>query len=74
MNITFSADAQLIKKARDFAKVHDTALNKMIRVFLTSMVAENGSEKDADYFLHTVEQIQGDSKGKQWTRNEIYEL
>ena len=46
----------------------------MIRVFLASVVIENGSKKDADYFLRTVERIQGDSKGKQWTRNEIYEL
>ena len=74
MNITLSADAQLIKKAREFAKIHGTTLNKMIRIFLASVVTENGSKKDADYFLHTVEQIQGDSKGKQWTRNEIYEL
>ena len=74
MNITFSADAQLIKTASEFAKAHGTTLNKMIRVFLTSLIAENGSEKYVDYFLQMVEQIQVDSKGKQWTRNEIYEL
>ncbi len=73
MNITLSADKTLIKKAREYASKHDTSLNKMVRAFLQSIVSKPDFKKDLEFFLNTVERIQGNSNGKTWTREEIYE-
>lgn len=72
MNITLSADKTLIKKAREYAKKHDTSLNKMIRAFLQSVISDTNSKNDVEFFLNTVERIQGNSKGITWSREEIY--
>ena len=74
MNITLSADTNLIEKAREYANEHDTTLNKMVRVFLQSVVSESHTKCDVEYFLNSVERIQGNSKGKKWVRQDLYDI
>tara|TARA_B100000315_G_scaffold40251_1_gene35148 strand:- start:2611 stop:2835 length:225 start_codon:yes stop_codon:yes gene_type:complete len=74
MNITLSADSKLIKKVRQYANDHNTTLNKMVRTFLQSLVSDPRTESDVNYFLNSVERIQGDSKGKKWNRHELYDI
>lgn len=74
MNITLSADSKLIKKARQYANDHDTTLNKMVRVFLESIVEKPHTKSDVDFFLNSVERIQGNSNGKKWNRDDIYDV
>ncbi|MBC8345212.1 MAG: hypothetical protein ISR82_08375 [Candidatus Marinimicrobia bacterium] len=74
MNITLSADSDLVRKARKYAQDHDTSLNKMVRKFLQSVVDQPHSKNDVDYFLNSVERIQGNSKGNKWNREELYDI
>ena len=37
MNITLSADAELIRKSRQYAKAHDTSLNQLVRDYLSTI-------------------------------------
>ncbi|MFZ5830435.1 MAG: DUF6364 family protein [Planctomycetota bacterium] len=45
MNITFSADPALIEKARNYAQLHNTSLNQLIRDFLERTVGEPTREE-----------------------------
>ncbi len=74
MNITLSADAKLINKARKYAGEHNTSLNKMVRAFLKSLVEDSQSKNDVEYFKNTVKRIEGDSQGTSWKREDIYDI
>ena len=50
MNITLSADEDLIKKSREYAKKHHTTLNNMIREFLRTITASNDVHYAAEQF------------------------
>lgn len=45
MNITFSANEELIKKAREYAKRHNTSLNNLIRAHLEQI--SNQMDRDS---------------------------
>ncbi len=74
MNITLSADEKLIEKARKYAKDHNSSLNKMVRAFLKSVVSESENKSDIDFFLNTIDRLEGDSKGKPWKREGLYDI
>ena len=74
MNLTLSANSELIKKARRYANDHNTTLNKMIRTFLESIVEKSNPKSDIDFFLNTVDRIQKKSNRKKWNRDEIYDI
>ena len=44
MNITLSADESIIEKSREYAKKHNTSLNKMIREYLSRIAAQDEVE------------------------------
>ena len=46
VNITLSADAELVRRARDYAREHGTTLNQMIRDHM-DRVTGGGSAVDA---------------------------
>ena len=46
MNITLSADPDLVRKSRQYAEGHHTSLNQLIRDYLRSLVAPANSEQN----------------------------
>ena len=50
MNITLSADEEVIRKCREYARAHDTSLNKLIRDYLHKLVAKDASSSRAPEF------------------------
>ena len=70
-NLTLSADARLIEEVRRYAAEHHTTLNALIRDHLERLVAR----KDADWAgvcLKEMAAAKGNSKGKRWTREDLY--
>lgn len=50
MNITLSADEQLVKKAREYARRHNSSLNQLVRNFLQQITNETDLEMAAREF------------------------
>lgn len=50
MNITLSADAQVIERTRDLAKRKGTSLNQLIRDYLDQVAGTQQSESAAEEF------------------------
>lgn len=61
MNITLSADQELIRKAREYASRHGTSLNRMIRRYLEQLVSAEDTESCAREFEQLAKQQGGSS-------------
>jgi len=74
MNITLSADAELIKKGREYASAHHTSLNQLVRDYLSSITGGSDAEKAADEFMKLARSMGGRSdSGFKFSRNAIYD-
>jgi hypothetical protein len=74
MNITLSADKELIRLAREYAKRHNSSLNALIRDYLTRLVEEMDSASAAAEFAHLASEFAGRSpEGFTFNRDEIYD-
>jgi hypothetical protein len=74
MNITLSADKELIKKSREYARAHHTSLNQLIRDYLRRVTGANDAEKAADEFLSLANSMAGHSdSGFKFSRDAIYD-
>jgi hypothetical protein len=72
-NITLSADADVIAKARTYAKSHDTTLNHLIRDYLEEVTKKVESESFIDDFLEFTREHAGCSEpGWKFNREEIH--
>ena len=73
MNITLSADENLIKKSREYAKKHNTTLNNMIRGFLRTVTASNDVNYAAEQFKDNALNRSGKSReGYTFDRDDIH--
>ena len=72
MNITLSADEQLIRAAREIARRQGTSLNEMVRRYLRTVVGRGGGQATADDLLRLMNQHGGRS-GKRFSRADAYE-
>lgn len=72
MNLTLSADENLVRKAREYAAEHGTSLNRLIRSFLERLVGELPREEAAREFETVALRLPGNSHGHIPTRAEIY--
>ena len=50
MNITLSADKELVKRAREYAAQHGTSLNQIIREYMKQFSSVSSVEKNAEEF------------------------
>lgn len=50
MNITLSADPELIRNTRKYAKEHGTSLNKLVRQFMENIEGSDSHENKANEF------------------------
>lgn len=62
MNITLSADKELLKKARSVAARQGTSLNQMIREYLEKVACVSDLEEKADEFEQLARQKAGVSQ------------
>ena len=74
MNITLSADEQLIRKSREYAAKHHTTLNNLIREYLKKLtVGTDSTTSPAEEFSCMAEQFAGESPvGYRFNREELY--
>jgi hypothetical protein len=74
MNITLSADTELVKKGREYAKAHSTSLNQLIRDYLLRLTGGVEADIAADEFVHIAITMPGKSDGKfKFSRDAIYD-
>lgn len=74
MNITLTADENLVKRAREFARSHGTSLNNLIREQLQRMTTGGSAEAAAAEFLQLVCTRAGKSgKGYRFDRSEAHD-
>jgi len=72
-NITISIDEALLNAGREYARAHNTSLNAMIRQLLEKNVSRKSGQWP-DECLKLMDQVQADSRGKKWTREELYDV
>lgn len=73
MNITLSADAELIRKIREYAKTHNTSLNQLVRDYLSSLAGGSEAAKVAEEFVRLTNSNPGCSDGASYSRDSIYD-
>jgi len=74
MNITLSAEEELIEKAREYAARHQTSLNRMIRDFMRKITGSADLERKADEFAQLAREHAGASdQGFEFNRDEAHE-
>ena len=61
MNITLSADKELIQKAREYAAQRGTSLNQLIREYLEHIAAMGDKESNAREFERLATECSGTS-------------
>jgi len=69
-NVTLSADADLIEKARLLARTQHRTLNAAFREWLTQFTA---GESDAQSFALLMKQMRHVEAGRRYTRDEMNE-
>lgn len=73
MNITLSADAELIRRARAYAQERHTTLNQMVRDYLENVVGGMAPEEVAERFGEIARSRPGRSPaGWKFDRNAIH--
>ena len=74
MNITLSADKDLIDKSRQYAREHNTSLNNLVRDYLRKLCGEQDAVSNADEFTQLARTMAGRSpKGYRFQRGSIYD-
>ncbi len=73
MNITLSADEQVIEAARKWAAEHGTSINAVVREYLAALAHDPEKEQAAEAFAANARTYAGDSSGKgPFSRGELY--
>jgi hypothetical protein len=73
MNITLSAEEELIKKARKYARDRNTTINQIIRDYLARLVGEASNDDVAHEFEAVATSMAGRSpEGWKFNRNAIH--
>lgn len=73
MNITLSADKELIRRAREAARRQGKSLNEVVRQYLQALAAQHEGEVSSDHLFELMDEGNGDLAGAGWSRNEIHE-
>lgn len=73
MNITLSAEEQVVKEARSWAAAHGTSLNALVRDYLVRFGSDSGREAAAGQFARNAREGAGRSEpGTKFTRVGTY--
>lgn len=71
-NITISLDQELLNQGRAYARRHNTSMNAVIRKLLEQTVRPQ-FEDWIDRCFELMDQAGGDSQGRSWTREALYD-
>jgi plasmid stability protein len=71
MNITLSLDEELLKKSREYARLHHTSLNHMVREILKEKV-ENRSSGWLEEAFGIMDGMKVKRTGTAWKREDLY--
>jgi len=72
-NITISIKDELLKESRRYTKKHNTSLNALIRKLLSKTVISSSNDWFDECF-DLMNKANGNSKGKKWKREELYDV
>ena len=72
-NVTISIDNYLLEKGRNYAQKHNTSLNRLIRNLLSQTVVDEKKNWLDDCFK-LIDKAKGNSQGKKWKREELYDV
>jgi len=72
-NITISIDEALLKAGRKYAEKHQTSINGLIRKLLEETV-ESQSKDWLQECFDLMDRAKGNSRGKRWKREELYDV
>jgi hypothetical protein len=73
-NITISLQDHILKAGRDYAKQHELSLNGLIRDLLAKTVLKPSGDARLEQSFRLAARAKGDSHGKKWTRDELYDV
>ena len=73
MNVTFSADRELLDRARQYARSRGTSVSHLFRTYLEQIVADLDCEEAAEEFAFIARTMPGNSQGRAWPgRDALY--
>jgi hypothetical protein len=72
MNVTLSLDETIVERAREVARQQGTSLNQLVREYIESLAGELSGE-DVLAEFEAMWKEPGDSGGRPFQRDEIYE-
>lgn len=73
MNITLSADPELVERTRSYARKHGTTLNRLIRLFMADITGASEKNRAATKFRRLARENAGRSpKGYRFNREEAH--
>lgn len=70
-NITISLDEDLLKSGRRYAEKHQTSMNALIRKLLEQTVRLQSDAWLLECF-NLMDRAGGDSRGRRWQREDLY--
>jgi hypothetical protein len=73
MNITLSADEELVRRAREGARRQGKSLNALIREYLGALGAARGGAGAAAELFALMDEGRGSLRGRRWNRDELHE-
>ena len=72
-NVTLSIKEDLLKESRQYAQKHNTSLNALIRDMLSKIVRKKNKGWPEEFFA-LADRYKGNSKGKKWSREDLYDV
>lgn len=73
MNLTLSADADLIRRAREVARSQGTSLNEMVRQYLRTLTGQQEGGSGAEELFALMDASGGDMGGEPFRREDVYD-
>lgn len=73
-NLTISLQEHILNQGRQYAKIHHLSLNGLIRDLLAKAVMKPSGAAWLEESFRLADKAQGNSQGKRWTREELYDV
>ena len=73
-NVTIVIDDKYLEACREYARAHNTTLNALIRELLERYVLAEQETGWVETFFKTADSAQGNSRGKHWRREDLYDV
>lgn len=71
-NLTIALDETLLEASKRYARLKGTSINEMFREFLQKQVVGQFSLDYSDELMDALDNAEGNSKNKRWSREDAY--